>query len=128
MKRTYCGKHRGAAAEDAADAGFVDIDFLGERLEQFGRGEEAADFAVFEDHRGLIDDVLHVGLGFVELLVRDQLLHPARIEIDEIAGAAAHIGQMLDGEAQPARAGRSHHEPGAARGKCSSLIFSENSV
>ena len=78
-------QHRGASAEDAANAGFENIDFLGQRLEQLGRGEETADFAVLEDHRGLVDDVFHVGLRFVELLVRDQLLHPARIEVDEVA-------------------------------------------
>ena len=39
------------------------------------------------------------------------LLHPARIEVDEVARAAAHVGQVLDGEAQTARAGRAHHQP-----------------
>jgi hypothetical protein len=46
--------------------------------------------------------------GDVELLVRDDLLHEARVEVDEVAGAAADVGEVLDGEAQAARAGRAH--------------------
>jgi hypothetical protein len=59
-------------------------------------------------------DVVHVGAGDLVLLVGDDLLHPARIEIDEVAGAAAEVGEVLDGEPEPARAGRTDHQPGAA--------------
>ena len=61
--------HRGAAAEDAADAGLADVDFLRERFEQLRRGEEAGDFAMLQNGRGLIHHVVHVGAGLVELLV-----------------------------------------------------------
>ena len=78
-------QHRGAAAEDSANAGLVDVHFLGKGFEELRRREEAAYFAMLQDHRGLIDYVFHVGLGLVELLVADQLLHPTRIEVDEVA-------------------------------------------
>ena len=66
---------------------------------------------MLEDGDRLIDDVIHVGAGHVELFVRDHLFDKARIEIDEIARAAADMGQVLDGETKPARAGRAHHQP-----------------
>ena len=47
----------------------------------------------------------------IELFCADELFYPARIEVDEVAGAAAHVGEMFDGEAQAARAGRAHHQP-----------------
>ena len=56
----------------------------------------------------------HVLLGHVVLLVGEQLLHEARVEIDEVAGAAPDVGQVLDRQTQPARTGGSHHQPGAA--------------
>ena len=55
--------------------------------------------------------MLHVGLGLVAQAAGDQLLHPARVEIDEVAGAAAHIGEVLDRKSETARAGRADHQP-----------------
>ena len=107
-------RHGGATAEHTPNAGVVEIDFLGQRFEQFGRGEQAADFAVLQDRHRLIDHVFHVGFGLVGLFVADDLFHPARIEIDKVTGAAAEIGEVLDGQTQPARAGRAHHQPRAA--------------
>ena len=59
--------------------------------------------------------MVHVLTGDVELLVGDELLHEARIEIDKVAGAAAIIGKMLHRKAQTTRAGGADHDPGLAR-------------
>ena len=104
-------RHRGAAAEDAADAGFVKVDFFAERFKELGRGEHAADFAVFQDHHRLINDVVHVGAGLVKMFVADHLLDPARIQINEVTGTAANVREMFDREPQPARAGGPDHQP-----------------
>src|SRR6266545_2100880 len=109
--------HGGAAAEHAADARVVEIDFLGERFEEFRRGEEAADPAVLQNRHRLVHHVFHVSFGLVGLFVADDLLHPARVEIDEVTGAAAEIGEVLDGQTQAARAGRTDHQPRSAPGK-----------
>src|SRR2546429_9976678 len=46
----------------------------------------------------------------------DELHHPARIEIETEADAAAELAEMLDGESQSARAGGAEHHPvGALR-------------
>ena len=111
MKRTYCGAIVVPPQKTPRMPASQRSDLLGERFEQLRRGEEAAHLAMLQNGHGLIDDVLHVGAGLVELLVGDDLLHEARIEIDEVARAAAHVGEMLDGEAQAARAGRAHHQP-----------------
>src|SRR5207248_419317 len=42
---------------------------------------------------------------------------PARIEIEAEADAAAMLGEMLDGQAEPARTGRAKHEPVGALGE-----------
>ena len=63
MKRTYCGGIVVPPQKTPRMPASVDVDLLGERFEQLRRGEEAADFAVLQDRRRLIDDVLHVGLG-----------------------------------------------------------------
>ena len=55
--------------------------------------------------------MLHVGLSLIELLLADQPFDPARIEIDEVAGAAAHVGQVLDREPQSPWSGRTNHQP-----------------
>src|SRR5262249_36834979 len=81
------------------------------------RGEKSADLAVLKNRFRLIDDMRHVLFGDLELLVGDQLLHETRIQINKVAGTAADIRQMLDGQAQAPRASRAHHQPGAAFGK-----------
>ena len=44
------------------------------------------------------------------------------------ADAAAVLGEVLDGEAQPARAGRAEHQPvGAFRERCSGSVSLNNS-
>ena len=40
--------------------------------------------------------MFHVSFGLVKLLIGYQSLDPARIEIDEVTGAAAYVGQVLD--------------------------------
>ena len=69
---------------------------------------------MFQNRHGLVHDVVHVGAGRVELFVGEHLLDPARVQVNEIAGTAAEIGQVLDGQPQAARAGRAGHQPGAA--------------
>src|SRR5690606_1300839 len=53
----------------------------------------------------------------IEFLAQDEFLDPTGIEIDVVATAAAEIGEMLDGETEATRSGRSHHDPVAALGK-----------
>jgi hypothetical protein len=90
------------------------IDLFPQRLQQFGRGEKPADFPVLENGHGLIHDVVHVIARDLELFGGQDAFDPARIEVNEVAGTAAEIGQVLDGQAQAARAGRPDHQPGAA--------------
>ena len=69
-----------------------------------------------QDRQRLIDAVRLVRLEFAEALGRDELVDPARIEIDVEARAATVLRQVLDRQAQAARPGRSEHQPvGAAR-------------
>ncbi len=63
---------------------------------------------------GLVDHVVHVLPGDVELLVRDGLFHETGVQIDEVAGTAAVVGQMLNGEAEATRAGGADHDPRVA--------------
>ena len=109
--------HGRAAAKDAANAGIPQIDFLAQGLEQFGRGEERADLAVLENGDGLLHHMVHVGARHVGLLFGDDPFDPAGIQVNKITGTAAKIGQVLDGQAQPAGAGRADHQPGAAARK-----------
>ena len=66
---------------------------------------------MFEDRRGLIDDVIHVMFRRLEKFFSDEFFHPARVEVDEVARRSADIREVLDGEPQPPRAGRPHHQP-----------------
>ncbi len=66
---------------------------------------------MLHDGDGLVDDVGHVLLGDVELLLAEHEFHETRIQINEVARAAAEVGEVLDGEAQPARAGGADHDP-----------------
>ena len=66
---------------------------------------------MLENGNRLVDDMLHVCFADLELLLREDFLHPARVEIDEVTRTAAEIGQVLDGQTQTARAGRAHHQP-----------------
>ena len=69
---------------------------------------------MLENGHGLFDHMVHVGARHVGFLFRDHALDPPGVQVDEIAGAAAEIGQMLDSQAQAARAGRPDHQPVAA--------------
>ncbi|GIT38205.1 MAG: hypothetical protein Ct9H300mP7_1260 [Verrucomicrobiota bacterium] len=60
---------------------------------------------------GPVNHVLHVGLGLIELLLADEPLDPARIEIDEVAGAATTWAQMLDRKPQSPWSGGTNHQP-----------------
>ena len=83
-----------------------------ERLEQLRRREHAADVVPgLEDRDGLIDDVILVGLQVLAPALLDELDDPARIEIDAEADAAAVLREVLDRQAQPARARRPEHQP-----------------
>ena len=72
---------------------------------------------MFQDGDRLVDHVIHVGARLSNFSCADDFFHPARIQVDEIAGAAAEIGEVLDGQTKPARTGRAYHEPSAPRGK-----------
>ncbi len=69
-----------------------------------------------EQRQRLIDDVALVELHHLHLAHLDQLDHPARIEIDHEADAAAMLREMFDGQPQAARSARADHQPvGALR-------------
>jgi len=56
--------------KNPANAGLPQIDFLGQRLQQFRRGEKSADFAGASNRDRLFDHVVHVSLGLVGFLSR----------------------------------------------------------
>ena len=70
-----------------------------------------------EDGQGLIDAMLFVEIGFLNFAALEELDDPARVEIDAEGDAAAMLGEMLDGQAQPARAGGAEHEPVGSLGE-----------
>ena len=111
------GRHGGAAGEDRLETRLHERHALGEVLEEARRGEHALDVPVPYDRGRLVDDVLLVLAGHGALAHADEALHPARVEIDEVARAAAVIGEMLDREAQATRAGGADHQPVAALGE-----------
>src|SRR6202011_3356312 len=84
-----------AARENSLDADLADTRahrFEPERqgFEQLWRGEHALDVvAGLENRDRLIDDVILIGLQMLGPPLLDQLDHPARIEIDAEADAAA---------------------------------------
>ena len=108
----------GAAAEDAFDSIMGEINFLGERFQQLGRREHALDIGMAaENGQGLVDAMLLIEVGFLNFAALDGLDDPAGIEIDAEGDAAAMLGEVLDGKAQSARAGRTEHEPVRAFGE-----------
>src|SRR5437588_326675 len=79
-------------------------------VEELGRGEHALDVVVGgEDGDGLIDDVVLIRLQVLHPAFLDDLDDPARVEIDAEADAAAELGEMLDRQAQAARARGAEH-------------------
>ena len=52
-----------------------------------------------------------IGLSLVYFVVGQELAHPARIQVDEVAGRAAMVCEMLDREAWPMRPGRAYRQP-----------------
>src|SRR5450756_678944 len=61
--------------------------------------------------------MIHVGPSLRRLLLRDDFFHPTRVAINEVAYAAAIVGEVFDSQAEPARTSRSNHQPGAAARK-----------
>src|SRR5437867_3533263 len=71
------------------------------RLEQLGCGEHAPDVvAGLKNRNRLIDTMVLVGLQLLGPAFLDQLDHPARVQVDAEADAAAVLGEMLDRQAQ----------------------------
>ncbi len=104
--------HLRAAAEHAANAHLLQRHFLAKGLQELGRGEHAADVVVGpQDRQGLLDHVVLVLLDDRRLALLDQPDHPPRIEVHAESDAAPHLGQVLDGQPQPSRAGRAEHQP-----------------
>ena len=114
--------HRGAADEDAFEAGLHERHALGEIFEEARGGEHVRDLAVAQDRGGLVDDVLLIFSGHGHLAGADEALHKARIEVHEVAGVAAVVGEMLHGEAQTPRARGADHEPIALREKVGAVV------
>ena len=81
------------------------------------------------DRGGLVDNVFLIELGHAHFAHADQAFHPTRIEIDEITGTAADVSEVLDGEAQAARAGGADHEPvGTLREEVGAVVLGEFGV
>src|SRR5688500_15425172 len=55
--------------------------------------------------------MVHISARDIELLVRNDLLYKARIKVDEIAGGATHVCQMLNSETETTRTGGTDHDP-----------------
>ena len=62
--------------------------------------------------------MLLVEICFLNFAALDELDDPAGIEIDTEGDAAAVLGEVLDGQAQAARAAWAEHEPITSWGKC----------
>src|SRR5260221_14167238 len=58
-----------------------------------------------------------VGAQVLHPAFLDELDHPARVEVDAEANAAAILAQMLDGQSQPPRSGWPEHQPVSALGE-----------
>src|SRR5262249_43961720 len=101
--------HLGATAEHALDASLLERDTLAQRFEQLGRREHALDVMRLQNRQRLIDTVTLILLCPRDVALLEQLDHPARIEIDAEADAAAVLAQMLDRQPQPAWATRPKH-------------------
>ena len=107
----------GSPREDAHDARLADrrahrVEPQGQRLEQLRRREHAPDIvARLKNRHRLIDHMIFVGAEMLHPALLDQFDHPARIQVDAEADAAAILREMLDRQAQPARTGRTQHEP-----------------
>src|SRR5205085_212812 len=92
------GRHGSAATEYAANACIPQVHFFRQGFEQLRGGEQTAHAAVLEDRDRLVYDVIHIGTCVIELLVADDLFNPARIEVDEVAGASTYIRQMFNSQ------------------------------
>src|SRR5262249_20133121 len=104
-------RHRRASAKHTANSCFPQIDFLAERFEQLRCRKQSRNLAMLQYRHTLIDDVIHISTRDIELLLRNNLLHPTRIEIDEVTGTATKVRQMLDGQTQTTRTSRPNHQP-----------------
>jgi hypothetical protein len=98
-----------APTEDSGDSGGLERDLLAQRLEELRSDEEALDPRVGLDQRErLIHHVVLVGLGHLDPPLLDALDDPPRVQIEEEADAAAHLGEVLHREAQAAGPGGPH--------------------
>ena len=83
------------------DAGAALLQRHGQRVEQLGRGEHAADVVPGrEDRDGLVDAVLLVRFQVLHPALLDQLDDPARIQVDAEADAAAILRQVFHRQPQ----------------------------
>src|SRR5262249_57211496 len=73
-----------------------------------------------EQSQGLVDHVLLVLFGHLDLIHPKQLDHPARIKIHHETDASTVLGEMFDGESQSPGTGRAYREP--VRTRWESLI------
>ena len=69
------------------------------------------DFVGFEKRQSLIDAMLFVALGFLNVATLDQFYDPARVEIDAEGDASAMLRQVLDSEPETAWAARAQMQP-----------------
>ena len=121
--------HGGTASKHAADASVDERHAFGEAFEELGSGEKAADVAVADDGRRLVDHVLLIELGHPHFAHADEAFDPTRVEVDEVTGTAADIGEVFDREPEAARAGGADHQPvGPLREKVGSVVFGKLGV
>ena len=61
--------------------------------------------------------MVHVSVRGFDFFFGEDFFHPTWVQINEVTDAAAVIGEVLDGQAEPAGTSGAYHQPGAAAGE-----------
>ena len=115
----FLGLHGGAAAENAADAGIPEFTFSASASSSLGVVKRPVTFRCLRMVAAWSTTWAMYCLATSNWRLKSPL-HEPRIEVDEVAGTAADIGEVLDGEAQAAGPVGPIISHRAAAGKCAS--------
>ena len=102
-----------ATEQDVADLLIDQLDktvVTGDGLQQRRRGMEVADILRLQNVFGLLDDVLDVGRDFRAGIAGDDLLHPARIQVDGVIDRTQLLGDQTREVADSVRPARHEAE------------------